>query len=159
MSETSILLEELKSFASICSGKQKEWYEKMLADARVVKVSPLSDIFTPDEIEIIKKVVRPQKKQCYKNAILTATLLTKKGVKYCEGKCTCCGIGLDHAFNKIGDRYFDVTAELALGKLDAQEYMVLGEYSPKEVLQVIEKQGYYGDVYRAVELKKFLKTQ
>ena len=159
MSETSILLEELKSFASICSGKQKEWYEKMLADARVVKVSPLSDILTPDEFEIIKKVVRPQKKECYKNATLTATLLTEKGVKYCEGKYTCCGIGLDHAFNKIGDRYFDVTAELALGKLDAQEYIVLGEYSPKEVLQVIEKQGYYGDVYRAVELKKFLKTQ
>ena len=63
MSETSILLEELKSFASICSGKQKEWYEKMLADAKVVKISPLSDIFTPDEIEIIKKVVRPQKKE------------------------------------------------------------------------------------------------
>ena len=59
----------------------------------------------------------------------------------------------------IVGRYFDVTAELALGKLDAQEYIVLGEYSPKEVLKVIEKQGYYGDVYRAVELKKFLKTQ
>ena len=41
MSETSILLEELKSFASICSGKQKEWYEKMLADAKVVFMKPL----------------------------------------------------------------------------------------------------------------------
>ena len=159
MSETSILLEELRGFASICSGKQKEWYEKMLADAKVVKISLLRDIFTPDEIETIKAVVRPQKKECYKNSTLTATLLMKKGVKYCEGKYTCYGIGLDHAFNKLGDKYFDVTAELALGKLDAQEYMVLGEYSPKEVLQIIEKQGYYGDIYKAVELKKFLKTQ
>lgn len=159
MEKPSVLLEELRGYVSICSGKQKQWYEKMLADAKVVKISPLSDIFSPTDIELIKTVVKPQKKECYKNATLTATLLMKRGVKYCEGKYTCHGIGLDHAFNKIGDKYFDVTAELALGKLDAEEYLVLGEYSLKQVLKVLDKQGYYGDIYRAIELKKFLKTQ
>lgn len=29
----------------------------------------------------------------------------------------------------------------------------------RQVLKVLDKQGYYGDIYRAIELKKFLKTQ
>lgn len=64
------------------------------------------------EIELIRRVVRPEVKGCYRNAHLL-TLLFPDRVRYVEGK-THTVIPIDHAFNRVGDKYIDITFEFAL---------------------------------------------
>lgn len=62
---------------------------------------------------------------------------------------TCCGaFGIEHAWNKVGDKYVDITMELALEKDPAQEeYMVLGEYDQETVIDICNEVGFYGSIY------------
>lgn len=64
-------------------------------------------------IELIRRTVRPVVKGCYRNAHLL-TLLFPDRVQYVEGK-TNAFIPIDHAFNRVGDKYIDITFEFALG--------------------------------------------
>lgn len=52
----NVIVEQTEKFAQLCSGRQKAFYERMLADLEEVKVSPLSEVFTKDEIKEIKKI-------------------------------------------------------------------------------------------------------
>ena len=78
-----------------------------------VEVVPLSELFDKKTITEIKKRVRPVPKECYSNSFHTAEFLSEFDVEYCEGYIVFMGIPIEHAFNKIGDKYFDVTQELA----------------------------------------------
>lgn len=55
----------------------------------------------------------PVVKECYKNAHLL-TLLFPDRVQYVEGK-TNVFIPIYHAFNRVGNKYIDITFEFALG--------------------------------------------
>ena len=159
MEAKNILIEELKAFAEICKeSRQGEFYAQMIKDAKPIKVVPLAEVFTAREIEHIKNIVHPQAKECYKNAALVAWLLPQ--AKYVEGKMTCCkSLGIEHAFNKVGDKYVDVTMELALNRVpDEEEYISLGEWEGGEILDAFEKTGCYGDMY-AISLRNKLSTK
>lgn len=62
---------------------------------------------------------------------------------------TCCGaFGIEHAWNKVGDKYVDITMELALQRDPTEEeYMALGEYNQETVVSICSEMGFYGSVY------------
>lgn len=149
----SAVIDNLKLIASVTDGYQRDYYEQMLKDARIVKCSSVYDVFNEDEIARIKKLVRPKKKECYANAYhLTSCGIPN--VLYCEGYMSLKGLPIEHAFNKVGDKYVDITAELALGEdVDGNEYVLLGEYDGDTALQTMAEDGYYGGVYNKMFLK------
>lgn len=146
-------LTQYKFIASHTDGFQKEFYEKMVKDAKPVKITPLNEVFTEDEIKIIKQRVRPKKKQCYKNAYHMCSETGFDDILYCEGFMSTFGIPIEHAFNKVGDVYVDITMELALKESPSNtEYIVLGEYDENVALRAMAVEGYYGNVYRQMFL-------
>lgn len=118
------------------------------AVAKRVEVVKAADVFDEREIELIRRTVRPVVKECYKNAHLL-TLLFPDRVQYVEGK-TNVFIPIDHAFNRVGNKYIDITFEFALGFLDPTqyEYVAFGEYPAGVIEEITDQTGYYGDIYR-----------
>lgn len=111
-------------------------------------------MFNPYELEIIRGVLKPQPQQCYRNAHLLCQLFPDD-VLYCEGK-THTLIPIDHAFNRVGDKYVDITFEFALNdaELTEYEYVVFGEYDLQTIDRITEATGFYGDIYRNVYVER-----
>lgn len=150
------IIKELCQIAEIMHGKQKSYYERMLADATPVRITPLSEVFDEETIRMIKEVINPQTKQCYKNATMLCEMF-KGIVSYVEGRYTVMGtFSTEHAWNKIEDKYIDITAELALGRTNTneEEYVALGEYDDNEVLSYCIQSKVYGGIYE----QKFLEN-
>ena len=143
------LIVELRTFAKLIGeeGRQAEFYRQMLKDAKPIEVVRLSEVFTEFQIMEIRRTVRPKVKECYRNALLFAKYFPD--VKYVEGKMTCCGaFGIEHAFNKVGDKYVDITMELVLDRDPTkEEYMALIECEPKIAAEIALEVGWYGSVY------------
>lgn len=116
--------------------------------------SRAADVFSDYELKIIRDVLKPQKQQCYRNAHLLCQLFPER-VRYCEGK-TNAFIPIDHAFNRVGDKYVDITFEFALNDPDllGYEYVVFGEYDLPEIERMTKKTGYYGDIYRLAYMER-----
>jgi len=137
----------LEKLTQITSGYQRQMYEKMLSDSKIIRCTSIYSIFSEDEIRKIKMEIHPRQKECYKNSYLL-TECDIPDIMYCEGYMSCMGIPIEHAFNKVGDKYIDITAELALHRdIDNDEYVVFGEYTNKEVMDVISKTKFYGGIY------------
>ena len=53
-----------------------------------------------------------------------------------------------HGTKKVGDKYVDLTFEIALGEDPTKElYMALGEYNLTTITMVTSETGYYGSIY------------
>lgn len=63
-------------------------------------------------MDYIRQVIKPKPKECYRNSHLLCEAFPER-ILYCEGK-TNVPIPIDHAFNKVGDAYIDITFEFAL---------------------------------------------
>lgn len=151
------IIKELRQLAEIMDGKAKKYYESMIADATPVRITPLSEVFNEYEIDMIKRVIKPKAKQCYKNALDLCVLFPDR-VKYVEGRFTVCGLfNTEHAWNKIEEKYIDITAELALGhtNLNEEEYVALGEYDDNEVLSYCIQSKVYGGIYEQKFLERY----
>lgn len=63
---------------------------------------------------------------------------------------------IEHAFNRVGDKYVDITFEFALNdtELLQHEYVVFGEYDLQTINRVTKETGYYGDIYRNVYIER-----
>ena len=121
------ILTQTEYFAKGCDGLHKKFYEQQLQDFHEVKCVKLSDIFTNDEVRTIKMAVQ-----------------------YVEGQVTIFNgaFGVEHAWNKVDDKYVDLTFELALGEDPTKElYMALGEYNLNTITMVTSETGYYGSIY------------
>lgn len=142
------LIAELRNIAQFLGkGKQAEFYRQMLKDAKPIKVVRLSEVFTETQIAAIKRCVKPKAKECFRNATLFAQNFPD--VKYVEGRMTICGaLGIEHAWNKIGDKYVDITMELVLERDPTkEEYITLGEYDRETVCNICIESGWYGNIY------------
>lgn len=64
------------------------------------------------DMDYIRHVIKPKPKECYRNSHLLCEAFPER-ILYCEGK-TNVPIPIDHAFNKVGDAYIDITFEFAL---------------------------------------------
>lgn len=152
------ILEFLKKYVSITDGYQKRYYEIMLDDAKIIKCSSMHDVFSEDEIKTIKRFANPKVKQCYRNSYLLQSQCDIPDILYCEGYTSYMGLPIEHAFNKVGDKYIDITSEIVLKKDVADdEYVLLGEYDEKKVREIITKNGYYGGVYNKLLLDRIKK--
>lgn len=149
-----MLLEELQQLSTITQGKQREYFEAMLRDARVVRCKPMKEILPEHLVKRIKDTVKIKKKQCYRNATLIAQL--DPDIRYVEGKFEFLGISIEHAWNEYKGSFFDVTSEVALKENPGdREYLALDVYTFDEVMDVILKSEVYGGIYQA----KFLQTK
>lgn len=154
----SVIIEEMRAFLRLdLNPRQHKYFTDTIDVAKRVEVVPVSEVFNEREIELIRRIVRPEKQACYKNAHLL-TLLFSDRVQYCEGK-TLAIIPIDHAFNRVGDKYVDITFEFAL-KDDptGYEYVVFGEYDLDTINRISDKTGYYGDYYRALYIERLKDT-
>lgn len=60
-------------------------------------------------------------------------------MQYVEGKTNAI-IPIDHAFNRLGDKYIDITFEFALELDPTQyEYVAFGEYPAGVIEEIINK--------------------
>lgn len=151
---------ELKAFASLAKGAQRDYYLSMLRDAKDVDVVSINDAFCTEDVVYIHKHLKPRIKECYRNAFLLAQMFPDY-VEYVEGRVSLAclgGLSIEHAWNKVGDKYVDVTMELVLNEREAHEYAVLGEYTYAETVNVMISTGVYGGVYEYF-LKKQLNEQ
>ena len=152
------ILTMLEFFAKNMPGVQGALHEQKAKDADSVDIVPLSDVFTEEEIERIKKDVRPLPKMCYENAYKLADRLydLDKDIKYVEGYINMHGLPIDHAFNSVDGKYVDCTIELALGKDPRKDsYVKIGEYDLDKVREVLVENGYYGEIYNTLFLNKY----
>lgn len=153
MENKSYLTQDIEVIAKCCTGTQKKYYQQVLDSAKEIDVVLLNEVFTKEEIRDIKRYARPEKKMCYKNATLLMQLFPDK-VKYVEGRVSVCGLGIDHAFNKVGDKYIDVTFELCLREdVRCHDYISIGEYDIDTVAKVIVETKQYGNVFKSLLLK------
>ena len=156
--EQNAIVTQTKKYAELCSGRQKAFYEQQLKDLHRIRCVSVNDVFMKDEIKLIRKCVKPQPKLCYKNAHLLTALFPDR-VQYTEGYVTIFngGFGIEHAWNKVGGVYIDITFEMALKKDPTKElYMALGTYNLTTITQVTSETGYYGSIYnqRLINLLK-----
>lgn len=127
--------------------RQRQYFTDTIAVAKRVEVVKAADVFDEREIELIRRTVRPVVKECYKNAHLL-TLLFPDRVQYVEGK-TNVFIPIDHAFNRVGNKYIDITFEFALNENPSiYEYVTFGEYDANAIRKAVLETGYYGEIYK-----------
>src|SRR5574344_882359 len=134
MKKENFIISQIRQIASMTSGRQKEFFNFKLEHAKEVAVVSIRDVFTDEEIERIKREVKPKIKQCFRNAILMTQYFPD--VVYVEGELGIMGvIGTEHAFNRKGDTYFDVTMEMCLGKdVTKESYVSILEEDNKDAL-------------------------
>lgn len=114
MQEKNTILEFLDSMRLITLGLSGVYAYRedcLRRDALPIEIVSVRDVFTEYEISTILRVINPKVKQCYKNAFLLSSLFPDR-VEYCEGLYT--DYAFEHAFNKVGDVYVDITAEFPL---------------------------------------------
>lgn len=151
----SVIIEEMRAFLRLdLPDRQRQYFTDTIAVAKRVEVVKAADVFDEREIELIRRTVCQAVKECYKNAHLL-TLLFPDRVQYVEGK-TNVFIPIDHAFNRVGDKYVDITFEFALNdaELTEYEYVVFGEYDLQTIERITEATGFYGDIYRNVYIER-----
>lgn len=148
------IIRELKELSKIGNERQRAYIEQVLKDAKPIKCVPLDEVFTPAEIRTIKKVLRPKKRQCYRNSALMTELFPDK-CKYVEGYGWNGIFKVEHAFNRVGDKYIDITYELVL-RVDVSElpYVALIEAERDEIISDIQAHdNITGDYYLHTFLK------
>lgn len=152
------LIEEIQGWAKLCTGKQREFYRDMLEVAKPVEVVRAVDVLTPEQMDYLLRVVNPRPKHCYRNAYLLAQGFPDE-IQYCECKVAI-PFGIDHAINKVGDKYIDITFEFALEDCPPElyDYVVIGEWEVDEVRRMVRKTGMYGDMYARTYWESHEKT-
>ena len=66
------------------------------------------------------------------------------------------GLPIEHAFNCVDGKYVDCTIELALGRDPREDtYVKIGEFDLDDVRNVLVENGYYGEIYDTIFLKKY----
>ena len=147
--QQNVIVTQLRQFSELCSGRQKMFYEQQLRDVHKVQCVSIHDVFDATEIYRIKRYVKPEPRMCYRNAHLLTALFPDR-VQYIEGYVAIFngGWGIEHAWNKVGDVYVDVTFEMALNEDPTKElYMALGTYNLATITEVTSETGYYGSIY------------
>lgn len=136
----------LKMLVSITDGLQKNFYEWQLERAKIVEVNK-----TPNNIKTRTVLA----KDCYKNSYQTSDFNINLDVKYVEGIAMLKGIPIDHAWNKIGDIYFDVTSDQIFGGNHFDNYTSIIEIDFDEMMELAMIDGKYGDCIRKKWVKNY----
>lgn len=144
---------------SACKGsKRAEFIQAIRDDLKPCKVVSVRELFTEEQVRFMESIV--ELNQCFKNAYNLADVIrhTDGRVKYVEGRALVANfLPIEHAWNCIGDKYFDATFELALSKdVTTENYAVLAEYEFEHVREIILERKYWGEIYREEKFKNFI---
>lgn len=165
ISETSdnSVADMLQQFVTLTSGYQKEYYKKRLDCLNRVPMHSVHELFDKETADLLKRLGRFKKKECYANALHASEIIQSMGevyilgekvenpeVKYVEGYVLVFGIPIDHAFNRIGDHWFDVTMDFALGDKEVSPHYSVGEWNYAEALRMMCEEGFYGGLFDKV---------
>ena len=144
----SIIIKEIEMMLELpLHERQKAYFQDLLNAAKPVKIVPAADVLEDYELDYIRHVIKPKPKECYRNSHLLCEAFPER-VLYCEGK-TNVPIPIDHAFNKVGDAYIDITFEFALHENPSiYEYVTFGEYDANTIRKAVLETGYYGEIYK-----------
>lgn len=137
------IVDHFDQLISITSGKQKEFFEFQRKNAKPVDVLKTKDVLTPSQIRSINRLdIIP--KECYANAARVAQMIP--GAKYVEGHVIIMDmIPIDHAWNELNGKYFDVTIDIALkGNSKMSDYTSILEFDNKKLNQYMVKTEKYG---------------
>ena len=155
----NIIIESWKGFMKLCSGRQQAYCKSKLDNAFVCHCVSIKDVFTADEIKLIKRVIKPKEKMCFKNSFDLCRIFPNR-CKYIEGEA---GIannswGVVHAWNIVDDKYYvDITFDLVLQEdVSNVLYVGIGTYDLNTITNVGLETGYYGGVYEALYRKNFI---
>jgi len=152
--------EEIESFgikyldqlaATNFNSKQTAFFKYQRDNAKLCHIEKLKNIAKNIDTN------NPRLKQCYRNSVEVVLRNQNQNIKYCEGYMFFQGIPIEHSWNKIGDRYFDVTAEGPLKKLDTSknEYISVMEIDSVELSKYLIETEQYGPFI----VDKFLSSQ
>lgn len=138
---------QLETYVNLTKGSDMgNFYKQQLKDLKPVQLESVYDIFTPEQIDIIKKVVNPQQHECYKNSFTMVSYFPF--VHYVEGFVNFGVMNIEHAFNSYKGHYFDITTELVLNSKPQEEgYSLIGEYNSDEVMEVFYRNKCTGSFY------------
>jgi len=145
---------------SACRGsKRAEFIQAIRDDLKPCKLVSVRELFTEEQVRFMESIVEP--KQCFKNAYNLADDIFRHSdglVKYVEGRVLVANfLPIEHAWNRIGDKYFDATFELSLGKdVTTENYALLAEYDLMRVRYITLERKYWGEIYREEKFKHFL---
>lgn len=144
----STIISYIEGFLDILpeDGKQREFLEWKLKNAKLlthVKTDEISKEY-PEIGEYIKRNLHDiNMKECYRNAGKLA--MDVPGVDYIEGEISYHGIPIEHAWNKIDGKYFDITKDILFPKnSDYAEYVKIIELPAKEMLEFVMKYKHWG---------------
>lgn len=142
------IITEIESILQLpLQDRQKRYYQDLLKSSEPVEIVRASDVLNQYEIDYIRHVIKPKPKECYQNAHLLCEAFPDR-IMYCEGRVDV-PIPIDHAFNKVGDAYIDITFEFALHENPSvYDYVVFGEYDYQTIRRAIIQNGYFGEVYK-----------
>lgn len=146
-SQNSHLIDYLEGLAKMnVNEKQKAFFEWEKNNAKQIHLVHVDEIRKKyPKIDAYLKDENPVIKQCYMNA--SKLTIAVPEVQYIEGMVNMSGLPIEHAWNKIGDEYFDITNDIALKDLDKMpftEYVSIVELKEDELLKYAMKTGTYG---------------
>ena len=121
------MIEAMKAVSQICGNTvQGRFYKTKANKAKPIHLTSVKELFSKEELKALLKDVKPKMHGCFQTA---QRLSMFHGFEYVEGEWGIGGaLGIEHAFNRKGDKYFDVTAELALGKdVTKEDYISIME--------------------------------
>jgi len=151
----SKIINYYKQFAKLTSGNQKDFWEWKIANAEILRHVKTDDIRKeyPEIDEYLKNNVHNvRQKECYKNA--GELCINVEGVDYVEGEISFKGIPIEHAWNKIDGKYFDITKDILFPhNSDYAEYVKIIELDVKEYSRFLFKYKHWGGFI----LEKYLK--
>lgn len=134
----------IKSICRVTVGEPRQMWNEYKRRSKVVQITPIREVLTDEEINFILEYIKPKQHECYRNAHEATRIL---GVKYVEGFVEIGGLPIDHAFNRRGDKYFDITFELVL-KEEAKEYVSSWDINGLECNRIALATGIYGSYGR-----------
>ena len=142
----SQIINYFKQFAKMTSGNQKDFWDWKLENAQVlthVKTDEIRDQYPEIDEWIKNNKVNIVQKQCFRNA--GQLCINVDGVDYVEGEILYHGIPMEHAWNKIDGKYFDITKDILFPhNSDYAEYVKIIELDVKEYSRFLFKYKHWG---------------
>ena len=127
------MIEAMKAVSQLCGDTAQGRFYKTKADkAKPIHLTSVKELFSEEELKELLRDVKPKIHGCFKTA---QRLSMFHGFEYVEGEWGVGGgLGIEHAFNRKGDKYFDLTSEIVLEKnIEEEEFVSIAEFSAKFV--------------------------
>nr|DAM87924.1 MAG TPA: hypothetical protein [Caudoviricetes sp.] len=127
------MIEAMKAVSQLCGDSAQGRFYKTKADkAKPIHLTSVKELFSEEELKELLNDVKPKMHGCFQTA---QKLSMFHGFEYVEGEWGFFGgFGIEHAFNRKGDKYFDLTSEIVLKKnIEEEEFVSIAEFSSKFV--------------------------